>query len=322
LPQDSRGERPGRDYRYQLDTGMLDDSLVSHISSTVCNDELDKARLINESVLTLDDTYLERIAQAQSGSATVNIGFDGEQGSLMKQKTQQMKFSIQDENNENVVTDVNDLWTQVRECKHARLRNGTRKNILDTAFCGRDSINSYASDTTLEYIYTDTENGIALIERHLPSLCGSQGSRRSVDSVQSAVHSDNSIISQGSSHAGQHRSHGRINDLSQDTVLYDWRDLSQDTVLYDWRDNAMIINEDSGIGSSQSQPNSCPPSHGYDNLDNEALRAKLSLLGDDPGPVTTTTRQAYLKRLSQLQNDPDGKLLTRKSPGTQLQVEI
>ena len=44
-------------------------------------------------------------------------------------------------------------------------------------------------------------------------------------------------------------------------------------------------------------------------------RSRLCTLGDNPGPVTNSTRQTYLKRLSQLENDPDAKLITKKSPG-------
>ena len=96
-----------------------------------------------------------------------------------------------------------DLWDEVR-AKTSKCRN-----VLDRGFIGRESFSSFQSDATIEYVYTDPENGIALIERHIPSLCGSIGSRRSLDSQQSF----NSRCSSG------HNS-----GASEDTEIYDWRE--------------------------------------------------------------------------------------------------
>ena len=166
---------------------------------------------------------------------------------------------------------VDALWDEVRACSHARQRFRDKTNILDTAFCGRESVNSLYSDaSTVDYVYKDRENGIALIERHLPSLCGSAGSRRSLDSIRS-------VASQNSSQGSQNL------------------DFSQDTVLYDWKANKAICTDNSDT--------------------NSVIRMKLCSIGDDPGPITKTTRQTYLRRLSQIENDPDKKLLTKKTPG-------
>ncbi|KAJ8304056.1 hypothetical protein KUTeg_017639 [Tegillarca granosa] len=51
------------------------------------------------------------------------------------------------------------------------------------------------------------------------------------------------------------------------------------TIIYDWKDN-------------------------YDKLNNCEIHEKLRSLGDDPGPVTTCTRQTYLSRLRRLSQDP------------------
>lgn len=40
-------------------------------------------------------------------------------------------------------------------------------------------------------------------------------------------------------------------------------------------------------------------------IDNATLRAELAKLGDQPGPITNTTRQVYLKRLMRLRNVED-----------------
>ena len=73
--------------------------------------------------------------------------------------------------------DMDALWSEVQACKHARLRS-TGAAVLDTAFVGRGSGSVYSDASTVDYVYTDRENGIRLVERHLPSLAGSQASRR------------------------------------------------------------------------------------------------------------------------------------------------
>lgn len=183
------------------------------------------------------------------------------------QTNYQNDASANKENTQVLESCVDDLWTEVRACSRARQMFRDKTNLLNTAFCGRGSVGSVYSDaSTVDYLYTDTENGVQLIERHLPSLCGSTGSRRSVDSVLSVRSSDGQISDQ---------------NCSQDTVIYNWQDAHTD-----WSDT------------------------------NSVVRSKLKHLGDDPGPVTMTTRQTYLRRLSQLENNPDKKLLTKTIPGT------
>ena len=130
--------------------------------------------------------------------------------SVMKVKDEATKpgqnktISIQDRPPKKTSPDYVDLWDQVRA------QTSKRKQLLDTGFIGRESLTSFHSDaTTVEYVYKDPENGIALIERHIPSVCGSVGSRRSLDSQLSV---------------GSKASSGRNSGTSEDTEIYDWRE--------------------------------------------------------------------------------------------------
>ena len=109
--------------------------------------------------------------------------------------------------------DYMDLWDEVRA------KTLKQKNLLDTGFIGRESLNSYVSDaTTVEYVYTDPENGITLLERHVPSVCGSVGSRRSLDSQFSL---DSRFSLDHNSEASQEV---RYSGISEETEIYDWRE--------------------------------------------------------------------------------------------------
>ncbi|XP_052796855.1 uncharacterized protein LOC128229169 [Mya arenaria] len=204
-------------------------------------------------------------------------------------------------NNQKLSPNMDELWSQVRACKHAKQQVKDKNNVLDIAFYGRESastacgsVNSNAS--TVDYIYTDKENGITLIERHLPSLCGSQGSRKSLDSVAS-----------GMTVGSDARLPGHVPTSARGS--FD----SQATEVYSWRDNAMIILSDDSCAASQESDEQ-PISQELLSLDNEAVRSRLCSHGDDPGPVTITTRQQYLRRLSQIEKDPDKKVLTKRKP--------
>lgn len=308
------------DYSVKNLTGLMKRtslSLQSDDNSSSLTQVTKLDNLLDTSIVTLDETFFERhrpirksvfhdsdististdTIQSDSVTASLNEAFefcadetatnegkqniseDGSATNLPKRKGnkclpastvgQQGNISRRDkENTPSPEIHVDELWNEVRACNHARRQFKDKTNILDTAFCGRQSVCSLYSDaSTVDYVYTDKENGITLIERHVPSLCGSAGSRRSLDSTRSGVSQQSSPGSQNT-------------------------DSSQDTVLYDWKGNKV------------------------DNSDtNSVIRMKLCNIGDDPGPVTKTTRQTYLRRLSQLQNDPEKKLLTKKTPG-------
>ena len=187
---------------------------------------------------------------------------------------------------------LDDLWSEVRASAMKARKARDSKKILDTAFIGRESLNSAFSDaSTVDYVYTDREHGIVLLERHLPSQCGSSGSRRSLESLFSVEYSP-----QG----GKQSPDGSIS--------------SQDTISYDLKEHAMIkVSDDSGNGDSLQ--NSEPLSQELLKLGDKEIRSKLCQYWDDPGPVTPSTRQAYLRRLSELQKDPNAKWLTKKGPG-------
>ncbi|KAL3867218.1 hypothetical protein ACJMK2_044434 [Sinanodonta woodiana] len=156
----------------------------------------------------------------------------------------------------------------------------TSLDIFNKGFVSnRTSISSAYSDALItEYVYRDPEMGITLIERRISSQFGSSG-RPSIDSLCSisSIHSSD----------------------SDRTILYDWR--AYDNLQID------ASKVDDGIQV---------PDH-LKRLSDDEVRAKLRLFREDPGPVTASTRQTYLVKLTQLEKDPEAaKLkLTKKSPG-------
>lgn len=160
--------------------------------------------------------------------------------------------------------------------------SSVENDVLNQSFCWpRRSTDSILSDTsTVDYIYTDKEKGVQLIERHLPSLQGSSG-RPSLDSVCS-FNSINTID-------------------SQQTIIYDWRAFS-DTSTCTEDVNDFNVN-DFNIPSSLRS------------LDNLQLRDELRKKGDSPGPVTDQTRQLYLVRLTKIHSDPGYLKLCKSPPG-------
>ncbi|KAM9330553.1 uncharacterized protein PAF06_015171 [Gastrophryne carolinensis] len=104
----------------------------------------------------------------------------------------------------------------------------------------------------VEYLYTDNEEGHSLIERHLPC---------------SNLYSSN------------------ISDLSDDTILYDWRN---------YRSCKQIINKDSPA---------CTPNRvavELYRLSNNEIARRLRELGEDPGQVTSKTRRVCIFLLDKL----------------------
>ncbi|KAL5004171.1 hypothetical protein ScPMuIL_017627 [Solemya velum] len=74
------------------------------------------------------------------------------------------------------------------ECNCAFIKNVTDCNRAFTKK-QRESIESAYSDaSTIEYVYTDQESGIELLEKRIPSLCGSVVSNCSVDSDSTVVY--------------------------------------------------------------------------------------------------------------------------------------
>ncbi|KAH3837647.1 hypothetical protein DPMN_111047 [Dreissena polymorpha] len=235
------------------------------------------------------------VSERNMGFIDTNSSYRKSSSSAQNSLQKRANSSSDSQKQTNACNNINDLWSEVRACKHEKQVFKDKKNVLDTAFCGRESAcpSAYSDESTVDYVYTDKENGITLIERHLPSLCGSVASRRSIDSVlsQRTVGSD---------------------DPAQQSVRPSLD--SQCTEPYDWRDRGMLeTSGDSGCGTV-SAPTSQPCSQKLLALDNDAIRSKLCTYGADPGPVTKTTRQAYLKRLSLLESNPDQKLTVTRTP--------
>lgn len=164
--------------------------------------------------------------------------------------------------------------------------NSTSNDFLNNSFCipcmPRESLNSTVSDaSTVDYIYTDTDNGVQLIERHLPSLQGSAGSgRQSLDSVCTVD--------------------------SQQTILYDWKAYSNSS---SYSDNVIVPGSvDSNILTE------------IEKLSNLQLRTELLSRGDDPGPITDQTRQVYQLRLKKACSDPNYLKLCKCQPGLYINI--
>ncbi|KAL4227917.1 Ankyrin repeat and LEM [Mactra antiquata] len=268
----------------------INDSILSSVNSTV--NDLDKGCIWSDSILTTDDTFIDQSTSPKFCTKYAHSVNNDIKGNVKSGFDVDQTLNIGKDD----CLELNELWTQVEESKRRRLATKNREAILNTGFCGRESLGSMYSDgSTIDYMYTDKEHGITLVERHIPSICGSQGSRRSIDSLFSAN-----------------------NDINGGDI-----DSSQDTVLYNWRNNAMAMSHDSGHGEScqtDSQSTCCNSktdshlmSQDLLKLDNLHIHKKQSCHGNDPGPDSKATRQCYLKRLSKIETDPNYNIQLKKS---------
>ncbi|KAJ8029469.1 Ankyrin repeat and LEM domain-containing protein 1 [Holothuria leucospilota] len=121
------------------------------------------------------------------------------------------------------------------------------------------------SECKVEYFYYDQEADAGLIEQSLPSV------------------SNSFKISPNDSA-----------DLQTSTANSSGR-LSDETILYDWKS---FISEDS------DKEGDVIPSQLH-KLNNSQIMERLRSLGEEPGPITETTRRVYLILLTKIMNDPD-----------------
>ncbi|XP_069137278.1 uncharacterized protein [Argopecten irradians] len=153
-------------------------------------------------------------------------------------------------------------------------------DILNQSF---DQV-SVDSGVTVDYVYRDPEEGIVLVERRIPSQCGSTGSTQRL-----------SFESTGTMHTLD----------SQATQIYDWKSLCK--IPGQRKSDASDLDEVCSVHCEEIPAN-------LRSLSNDNIRSRLQLLGDNPGPVTAATRQTYLIRLQQVERDPQ-LVLTTKGPG-------
>ncbi|XP_064609729.1 uncharacterized protein LOC135473770 isoform X2 [Liolophura sinensis] len=185
-------------------------------------------------------------------------------------------------------------------------------------FCHRNrercSLESAVSSTsTINYVYSDPEEGITLIERHGPS----------------SIHSGRTSLESGLSSQTQD-----LQDSDNDTVLYSWEDYLQitpngcrhsprgpgqtNTPDHSEDSEATLVLTTSSLSDCKVIGDATPDIPAVlKRLSNVELKKRLVSLGDEPGPVTPSTRQTYLIRLMDLQNNPDlSRLaLTTDKPG-------
>ncbi|RUS84561.1 hypothetical protein EGW08_007656 [Elysia chlorotica] len=184
-----------------------------------------------------------------------------------------------------------------------------------------DSLFSVVS--TKEVVVKDEKSGIVLIEKHTPSVTSGSVGRRSLDSI--------SITSAATVD-------------SQATLIYDWHTLGriykQDKSdsskhLYTRKPLAQLRKEngtsDNKVLSSQSSSGSSndiisPSLHTQDTIPDceipdhlsklscEEISQRLQQYGELPGPIITSTKQVYLKRLTSLEANPGLISLSSKTP--------
>ncbi|OWF34866.1 uncharacterized protein LOC110443652 [Mizuhopecten yessoensis] len=211
--------------------------------------------VVNDSLLTdLDDTISydsRRESETQSSSKTSTV-------------TEDVRDSVVVDSDDTLLYD--DDQTSITDC-----------DILNQSF-GRLSFDSAA---TVEYVYSDPEEGIVLVERRIPSQCGSTIQRLSLDSTSTTHTLD-----------------------SQATQTYSWKSLCKN------HQRKSDASELDGICSEKEDE--IPPC--LRSLSNDDIRSRLQLMGDNPGPVTPGTRQTYLLRLQRVESDPQ-IVLTSKHPG-------
>lgn len=202
----------------------------------------------------------------------------------------------------------------------------------DNQDCRRLSIDSLFSTISVkEYVHRDKKSGITLIEKHIPSDCGSSIGRRSLDSTSSRTTID-----------------------SQATLIYDWRALNEILKAKHKKESASL-KAPVGYHSMKEMPISvsndiCPqkckeslessteelslceniqstcsgddettgaeviPAH-LEKLTCQEISQELKKYGEIPGPVVAATKQVYLKRLATLESHPGLVVLSRTSRG-------
>ncbi|ROL52979.1 Ankyrin repeat and LEM domain-containing protein 1 [Anabarilius grahami] len=115
------------------------------------------------------------------------------------------------------------------------------------------------TDEPVEYLYTDTEEGHKLIETHVPPTANT--------SFSSSISTN----------------------ISEDTLLYDWRSLQLGSTSPDCSAESCHPKQDDDVGVS--------------GLTDRELRNKLIEMGEDPGPINSQTRPLYVRKLKRsLQN--------------------
>lgn len=127
------------------------------------------------------------------------------------------------------------------------------------------------TDEPVEYLYTDTEEGHKLIETHVPPTANT--------SFSSSISTN----------------------ISEDTLLYDWRSLQLGSTSLDCSAESCRPKQDDDVGVS--------------GLTDRELRNKLIEMGEDPGPINSQTRPLYVRKLKRsLQNMPDRQKSVPLSP--------
>ncbi|PIK33669.1 putative ankyrin repeat and LEM domain-containing protein 1 [Apostichopus japonicus] len=130
----------------------------------------------------------------------------------------------------------------------------------------------------LEFLYFDREADAGLIEQSLPSACESH-----------KITPNSSIVDRQDRHSqcADVSAAGNSTRLSDDTILYDWKSFVSDE---EEKESVVILDE-------------------LLDLTNSDIHARLRKLGEEPGPITKTTRRVYLILLTKILKDPERERL-------------
>ncbi|XP_012938654.1 uncharacterized protein LOC101861013 [Aplysia californica] len=178
----------------------------------------------------------------------------------------------------------------------------------------------FSTVSVREYVYKDPERGVTLIERHIPSECGSSIGRRSLDSVTSkgTVESQSTLIYDWRSIQKSHES--RIRDPASEFQTHASKSARNENLIPEcdrasqssstpWNHSSSSSgsgersSDTAELSEAEDTPVIEPPAH-LESLSNQEVSQRLQVFGEMPGPVIPATRQAYLRRLASLESNP------------------
>ncbi|KAK7486770.1 hypothetical protein BaRGS_00021917 [Batillaria attramentaria] len=204
-----------------------------------------------------------------------------------------------------------------------------------------------STSSVREFIYRDKEKGITLIERHIPSDYSGSSGRPSIESACS-VDSQDTVTYDWAElvQKGEHEASQEFDITAGKTLASETDDTLDDDSDKDWE---FVLDSDKEWSSSedesrkneksrkQNKPQPKPPVKNdiknsrdepatasasdvavppeLQTLSNAAIHQSLKDLGEDPGPVLPSTRQAYLVRLASLQSGKAKVAVSTSKPG-------
>ncbi|CAL1526277.1 unnamed protein product, partial [Lymnaea stagnalis] len=158
-----------------------------------------------------------------------------------------------------------------------------RKRVSDVSLISSLSV--------IEYLYEDELSGITFIERHLPS----------------------------ESNASNESTVGELTLDSEATDIYDWSSINnttsasaQVTALTLEKESHSQVNHETNVHQTE-EAEECNLQN-LQNLTPQDIKQRLLKYDESCGPITSSTRQVYLRRLASLESNPGRIGLSKKVP--------